>query len=636
MIQIPDYNENGLPIKRVWLHHSGGVGSTMVLYQLMKDIIDRGLDVTLNVATLHRPLPGVFKDRYFALSTAKKCQDLLGFDSEKLIIQDIDFADAVNNPLQIAYFDHKTNTKKYSNLSIVTDSDGFGDEPIIYYRIREVNDTPEQSSVTVPRATEIRSRLNYNPLQNIFWFPSIELYNLADSDGERQEIFDNYIETSGIRTINRLAVTEGYADIWYSGNYRNPPEEIQNAYVYEQGVTGYELTHGYDASVDSDDQVTDPLHFVDSEGGIHNWWQKDPLMGIGDARDLYTLFYSLDSDRESLFWHTRSCSNQLAKNFNYDELLTDSDLYSIWDSETVLYNAFEEKFWYQLTNKPLHRYLPHCSKCWKCQTRGYGFEDWIQTDNDWLRTESSLNPPATPSPKDALIQYDLRRGGSLPGVNPSDILNLGTIGGIGQLVSEPVYDSENYYLLTNGTNQGIISQSIRQYLDSEGTVSYSYWFKTNGIDGTILADLNQFTSSDAYCGLMEIYDGNQLRVGFVGPNQTGDYVTVEVLPNAITNITVTYNGVTGDLKVYKNGVLAASDTGMFRSIPAHGSTLFMEVGFGNHNLNYNFTGVSYGSYQNDLIGEIHRFALYPRELSPTEVAGLYQAEKFMVGDYTVQ
>lgn len=638
MLTIPSTNKLGLPVKRVTLLHSGGIGSTLVLYHLMKDIIDRNLNVGLNVVTLDNPGDLIWnqKDVHFGLSTAKKCQKLLGFDSEKLIIQSFEPHRSIDseNPqhLRFRYFD-------------IPDSEEY---PLVrktfrraFHRALGDRGSSFEFDSDANGSLEMFLGKNFPTMPPFKWSSNVNIRSLseqiaaADSDGDSelaQSLIDSYPQQF-FRLLCQIAGGYGLSDVIYQGNYRNPPVAVQNNFKYGFGLdyARPESTRGLTANLDSEIiEIDSELHKHIPTQTIRHWYEKRPLISKGDARDLYNNYYSQDSDLETLFWHTMSCTTWWRREYRENEIYEDSELPLEWDSNSLIWDASNNQYIYQTRQEPLHKFLPHCRKCWQCQNRGYGFEDWLDSDDDaaWLRIENINNPPPVLAPTDAIVVYDLQDGGSMAAVTGSDIKNVGTIDGNGTLLGTYVYDSdaENIFF-ANAGNDGILSQNIRPYVDSDGTMSVSIWFKTKRTTGTILADIPTINDTVNYVGILEMSEGT-LQAGFADKNGAQTISNAGTIDSdVLTNITITYNG--DVYTVYKDGVQTAQQSGITRTLFDNNS-LQLEVGFGNNNIAHYHSPIPQGTPgSNDFYGFFHRFSYFNRALGPAEVASLYQSEKFI-------
>ena len=637
MITIPSTNQLGAPISRVTLLHSGGVGSTLVLYYLMKDITDRNLNVGLNVVTLDKPGDKVWnqKDVHFAASTAKKCQDIIGFDSDKLIIQ--------------GFYPHRSiDSDNPEHLSFRYFETADSDSDLVKKRFRVVHHRIRRLKVR-EYDSEINSDLDWLAgFDDFRWSDNISEYTLirqivaADSDGDSElaRTLVNSYPKKFFKLLCQVAGGYGLSDIIYQGNYRNPPVDVQNNFKYGFGVdfTRPESARGLNANLDSEiSDIDSERHYHLPSLSIRPWYEKRPLISKGDARDLYNNYYSQDSDLETLFWYTMSCATWWRREYRENEIYEDSELPLEWDSDSLLWDNENNQYIYQTRQLPLHKFLPHCRKCWQCQNRGYGFEAWLDSEDDaaWLRIENANNPPETRSPNDAIVTYDFRNNGSATTetANSAYINNVGTLDGLADLVGVYFYDSDAEELVVNNTNVGnggVRSQNIRYNLDSDGKMSMSLWVTLSRTTGTLVSDVPSAADNSNYTGILEILEG-QVLAGFA--NQSG----IQTISNAgtvdsdtLNNIILTYDG--DVMTVFVNGVQTAQQSGITRTL-YNNNQHYVQVGFGNNNINYyHDIGMTFlaDPGANDMNGAVKRFTMFNYAITAAEAIALYNSESLIL------
>lgn len=634
MITIPSTTKTGFPVRRVGLFHGGGVGSTLVMYHLMKDIIDRSLDVTLNVCCLDKPGDPVWnvKDAHFGVSSALKCQKLLNFDSDKLIVQVLEPHRSLDSedPLifRVDYWGWPNPTTPNAPLVKRNFRQIFNRAQRIHYLDFD-SEGGELFESAAKDNLKWESNVLYRPLH-------LQLLD-ADSDGDTvlaDSIIEQYKDSSVFYSL-MCQCFAGYnmVDVMYEGEYRNAPESVQNNFHSDVGLnsTRPESVRGLNADVDSElvsiDSDAMPIYLPTD--ALRHWWVKRPLLSVGDARDLYNNYYSQDSDLETLFWYTMSCNHWWRRRYFYEEIHSAPYVKAIYDSDSILFDKEADRYIYQIRQQPLHKFIPHCRTCWPCQNRAYGFEAWLDSEDTaaWLRTESVFNPPLTPAPTDAIVVYDFSNGGSLPGTNEADVRNLGSIDGIGSIVGDShFYDSDNEVFLTGGStgNHGILSQNIRPYVDSDGKMSISIWFETVRTTGTIVADLPNFTDTSNYTGILEMGNGT-IYAGFANSLGTQSATVGTIDSDTLVNVILTFDGST--FKSFLNGVQKSQDS--FTREHFSQTELQIELGFGNSNLYANFGELEFSdNASNDLLGKIKKFSYYNRALSDDEVSSLYDLESF--------
>lgn len=645
MITLPHTNYRNVPVRRIGLLHSGGVGSTLLLYYIMKDIVDRNLDMTLNVVcvdTHHR-----FNDKYYAASTAKKAQKLTGFDSDRLIVQSINVEQSVGKYTSATKPPKFIEYEYFGIPGIGNDSDA----PQVRGAMRVGYSLDLRSRVIegFTKDSEYDSSVFENTLlnqPNWDWKNNVmksELFNQmldADSDNDTDRLIslrDRYTTESQMQSaiIEISQLTSG-VNLWFNGQHRDPLESVQN--TYQHGAEFRSLSYnfrGYDVqgldsefvNLDSESAFRDPI-----TGGLFHFWLKRPLMGKGDHRDLYNLYYSQDSDLEELFWYTRSCETRFSQTYVENEIYKDSDLFKMWDSESAIYLEGKGKYINQLHEIPLYKTIPHCRKCWKCQTRAHGFREWVPADDTlaWLRSENAFNPPANKLDiMPALVIYDMQAGASFPGPTATDIQNVGYIDGLAGLVGTTSHNNELGYLTLSAANSGIYSQNIRPYMDDAGTMTASIWIKVNRTTGTVLGDSTLLAAVNDFTSIIELQDG-VIKCGFSNSEVKHEIPNAGLIDSDIlTNIVVTFDS-DGVFTSYVNGLQTGQITGVSRTLDPSNHRL--EVGFGNGNLYHHFDPISTSNNSNDLQGEIHRFVFMNRALSSEEVADLYTHEDFITSE----
>lgn len=642
MITIPHTNHRDVPVRRVALFHSGGIGSTLVMYYLMKDIVDRDLNVSLNVITLDKK--SKFKDKQFAASTAKKCQELTGFDSDKLIVQYVNLERSVGaNP----GLGNEFLKLKFFWIPFTADSE----YPLLKAKCRSAFSLDDgariflmdsENAPTDPAIfdSEMTNKPNWNWSHNVLRTQLFEQMITANDAGDSDllaAIASQYLDVQ-FNTISEIIRYWRGAEIIYTGCHNTPPASVDSdfyanpyRFFYEQDDASiFQEVFGFDMDTDSDtviiDEDVDQIDF--STGGVFHYWQKNPLMSKGDARDLYTQFYSQDSDLEELFWYTRSCDYEFLPYYSEGELDKDSDLLQQWDSESFLYMSGQDRFIYQYIERPLHRFLPHCRKCYKCQVRGYGFQEWLPLDDDnaWRKTENAFNPPAQPPVQipDPLVVYSMGLNESFPGPTASDCRNLGTIDGIATVLGGATYNTSTLALDNSGANSGILSQNLRPYANDNGAFSASIWFRPSRITGTVLGESTTLASTADFRSIIELQDGRVI-CGFVDAGFDSELEAGTVYEDVITNIVMIFDS-EGTLTTYQDGVQTGQASGFVRTLDSN--NLRLEVGFGNGNLYYYFEPISSSEGSNDFIGEIKRFSYMNEVLTPAQVARLYEAEGF--------